>query len=75
MEQRNDDLVHILDDDSDAMEYSTEVLNQYFLEGHLSNIVDEEEEEESVNENNFSDNSDSEVGTFSRTTKLFYALL
>ena len=68
MEQRSDELFHILDDDSDAMEYSTEVLNQYFLMGHLSNIFDEEEEEEeeeeSVNEDSFSDNSDVEVGTF-----------
>ena len=31
MEQRSDELFHILDDDSDAIEYSTEVLNQYFL--------------------------------------------
>ena len=70
MEQRSDEFFHILDDDSDALEYSTDVLNQYFLTGHLSNVVDEGEEE-SVNENSLSDNSDCEVGTFSQTIELF----
>ncbi|CAF2104344.1 unnamed protein product [Rotaria magnacalcarata] len=53
------DIIDIIDDDYDTLEYSNEELDEYFKSGHLNSIVNEEEMIEDGNANDDLDNVES----------------
>jgi hypothetical protein len=70
--QWSNDIFDILDDDNDEREHTTGQLNRYFQVGHINSMYDEEQ---MVEVDSFSDNTDVEVKIFVRricdTTNLF----
>ena len=53
MEQEFDNhIFNIFDDNTDTLEYTKDILNQYFTSGHLQSIIMDEEEEAEINEDN-----------------------